>query len=187
MIARRAGGAILAASLLVGCARARPAASGPTDGAATPVASTAGTADTLRGIVRRVGSEPNTSLTLERAGAATVPLLSRSPDPLEAAEGLEVMVAGAWGEAHRPDATPTVAREFLVNSFLVRGVDGEPAVDGLLLLEGSRFRLLLIDGRRLELPALPDGLQGRAGARVYLAGPLAEPLSYGILRQPPER
>jgi hypothetical protein len=60
-----------------------------------------------------------------------------------------------------------------------------PAVDGVLAREGERWFVVTADGRRLPVARLPAALRGRAGARVWLAGPPGEaPAAFGVIADP---
>ena len=151
---------------LAACARGTPP---PAD------AHTTAAADTLRGRLEVVGSEPGTSVVLldGRGGGVTLEGERALLLPLS---GLEVMVRG------RPDGP----RTFHVERFAVRAADGVPAVDGVLAREGGRDVLVLEDGRRVPLAYTPEALRGMHGARVWLAGPLDRaPDSFGVIRAAP--
>jgi hypothetical protein len=144
-------------------------------GTRTPPDPAAG--DTLRGEIAEVGSEPGTQVAMRPAGTIlTGPLEA----PLKRLHALEVTV---WGHSDGP-------RRFRVERFEVRASGGVAAVDGELAMEGERYLLLTHDGRRLPLPHIPTALRGRAGTRVWIAGPLdRSPDSFGIIgitRRPEE-
>lgn len=157
---------------LAACAREGPPPAGTAGAGQAPAVSPV-PGDTLRGTLRRVGSEPAVSyLLVDAAGRAAA--LSGEGALLERLTGLEVMVAGAPG----PEG-------FRVESVAVRAANGVPAVDGVLAREGGRDVLVLADGRRAAIVRLPEALRGRTGARVWLAGPLDGDIdSFGILAEP---
>ncbi|MFL5537951.1 MAG: hypothetical protein ACJ8J0_03120 [Longimicrobiaceae bacterium] len=149
------------------CARGAPAAG---SGAASPAA------DTLRGTVEVVGSEPATSIALLLDGGARAVTLEGERPLLDRLAGLEVAVWGA----------PVRAGVFRVERVAVRASGGVAAVDGVLVrAAGGGWVLAMEEGRRLPLPHLPEALRGMAGARVWLAGPLDRPPdSFGVVRGP---
>lgn len=166
---------ISCALALAACAREAPAPAGMGTAAAGQAGAVpAVLADTLRGTLRMTGSEPGIAFVLEDAtGRATV--LEGDRALLERLSGLEVAVRGIRG----PGA-------FRVHRLTVRAADGVAAVDGILAREGERDLLVLADGRRLDVPHLPQALRGRTGARVWLAGPLERaPDSFGIITGAP--
>ena len=147
------------------CARGAPAAGS----AAAPAA------DTLRGTVEVVGSEPATSVALLLDGGARAVTLEGERPLLDRLAGLEVAV---WG-------SPARAGVFRVERVAVRAAGGVAAVDGVLVREAGGGWALETEGRRLPLPHLPEALRGMAGARVWLAGPLDRPPdSFGVVRGP---
>jgi len=150
----------------VACARGAPAAGTP---AAAPAA------DSLRGTVEVVGSEPATSVALLMDGGARAVTLEGERPLLDRLAGLEVAV---WGSFVRPGV-------FRVDRVAVRTADGVAAVDGVLAREGGGWVLVTGDGRRVPVPHLPEALREMAGARVWLAGPLDRPPnSSGVIRGP---
>ena len=91
-------------------------------------------ADSARGIVRVVGSEPNTSVILVRLG--------NQPGPIHALDGaqarrltilagLDVVVYGT-ASAQPSAPAPTTTSAFTVTRFVVRGADGIAAIDGIV-------------------------------------------------------
>jgi hypothetical protein len=147
------------------CARGVPAA-----GAATAPA-----ADTLRGTVEVVGSEPGTSVALLMDGGMRAVTLDGERPLLDRLAGLEVAVRGSLVRAG----------VFRVERIAVRASGGVAAVDGVLARAGAGWVLATEDGRRLPVPHLPEALRAKAGARVWLAGPLDRPPdSSGVIREP---
>ena len=147
------------------CARGAPAAG---SAAAAPAA------DSLRGTVEVVGSEPATSVALMPGGGARAVTLEGERPLLDRLAGLEVAV---WGSPVRPGV-------FRVERVAVRASGGVAAVDGVLAREGAGW-VLVTEAGRLPIARLPETLRGMAGARVWIAGPLDRaPDSFGIIRQP---
>lgn len=151
----------------VACARGVPAA-----GSASTVSTAA---DSLRGTIEVVGSEPATSIALLMDGGARAVTLEGERPLLDRLAGLEVAV---WG-------SPVRAGVFRVERVAVRASGGVAAVDGVLAREGAGWTLVMADGRRLAIPHFPEALRGMAGARVWLAGPLDRaPDSFGVIQEP---
>jgi hypothetical protein len=128
-------------------------------------------ADSLRGRVELIGSEPVVLLT--RTASSVV--LTGGLSPVVARVGrTEVTV---WGAAAGDGL-------FRVDRFVVRAANGEAAEDGELARDGSGFLLLTADGRRLVVPYLPAELRDRVGWRIWLAGPLDRPpVAFGVIAQ----
>jgi len=144
-----------------------PAGSAPSDPA--PAAA----ADTVRGTVAEVGSEPGTWMVLRTPGGAVVRLDGERP-LLRAVVGLEVMVRG----------TPA-AGGLAVRELRVRSSNGVAAVDGVLERRGGGYVLVTSERGTLPVPHLPAALRGMVGARVWLAGPLDRaPDSSGVISEP---
>lgn len=148
------------------CARGAPAAGS---------APAAPAADSLRGTLEVVGSEPATSVALLLDGGARAVTLEGERPLLDRLAGLEVAV---WGALVR-------AGVFRVDRVAVRASGGVAAVDGVLAREGAGWVLVTEEGRHLPVPHLPQALRGMAGARIWLAGPLDRPPnSSGVIRGP---
>jgi hypothetical protein len=148
------------------CARAAPAGGGS--------ASTTLPADSLRGTIEVVGSEPATLIALLMDGGRRAVTLQGERPLLDRLSTLEVTV---WGELVRPGV-------FRVDRFAVRAADGIAAIDGVLAQERGGWALVTADGRHHPISRLPQTLAGMAGARVWIAGPIDRPNTFGIIRQP---
>lgn len=132
-------------------------------------------ADSLRGMVDIVGSEPGTWVVLRMEGGSRAVTLAGDRAVLDRLAGLEVAV---WGAAEGPGT-------FRVSRLAVRAASGMPAVDGILVREGQGFVLVTAAGRRLPIAHLPHDLRASVGARVWLAGPLDRaPDSFGVIGDP---
>jgi hypothetical protein len=152
--------AVFACVILGACATAEPPAGG----------SAVMAGDTLRGVVDVVGAEPATSIVL-RTAAGDVGITGERRLLAQLA-GVEVTLQGSAGGA----------RQFEAVLVHVRAVDGVSAIDGVLERDGAGFVLRTADGSRLALPHLPSALTGRAGTRIWLAGPLDRaPAAYGVI------
>lgn len=166
--------AVLAAlsGIAPACGRTPPgdadtAAAGPDTAAVRDTAA----ADTVAGIVAEVGSIPVTSIVVRPVNGGPVTLRGALAREIGRAAGAEVRVIG------RRTAEGLDARE-----YLVRTVDGEPALDGILAAEGNALVLVTPTGR-IPVPRPPAALRGMIGARVWLVGvPGGSVTSYGVLR-----
>ena len=127
-------------------------------------------ADSLRGRVEVVGSEPATSVALLGPGSGAV-MMTGEANVLRSLAGLEVVV---WGEAEGSGG-------FRVSRFAVRAHAGVPAVDGVLVREGEGWFLTTEGGERRPIPRLPEALRGSEGARIWIAGPLRAPDAFGVI------
>lgn len=129
-------------------------------------------ADTLRGTVQVVGSEPGTGAVLELTGMRTV-ALSGELATLRQLGGIEVMVQGSAREAG----------SFDVASVTVRAVSGIPAIDGITHRDGDAWFIVTANGTRHAAPHLPPSLRAQPGIRVWIAGPLSQsPDAWGVIR-----
>lgn len=164
MKTRTQGPAGLAAALfLVALGALTGCAGGP--GTGEPM-----TADTLRGTVRVVGADPVTMVVLT-TDQGSVTLRGEATDALRRVNGLVVRVRGTL----RDNAMD-------VTAFRVREVDGMPAADGVLELEGETAVLVTPDGRRIRYTPVPVALRSRVGARVWIAGTEGgEPQAWGVI------
>ncbi|MBA4071676.1 MAG: hypothetical protein C0497_07550 [Gemmatimonas sp.] len=135
-------------------------------------------ADSVRGVVERIGSDPTTQLVVRGADGAVCALRMTAAPPFE---GLEVAL---WGTRDRASATmlPGVACTFAAARYAVRAVDGIAAADGVLRAQGNAYALETADGMRRPLRDVPAALRTQVGARIYWAGPLDRaPAVYGVL------
>jgi hypothetical protein len=130
-------------------------------------------ADSAEGRVAIVGSLPFTRVELRPAGAgASVRLTGDATATLRRMSGVVVRAHG----------TRTPAGELRVARFVVRSVDGRPALDGVLAAEGERLYLVTAGDRRVLLANPPSALRDHVGARVWLTGePTGTIVAYGII------
>ena len=142
--------------------------------------------DTARGIVRRVGADPLSRLTLFPTAVSDSDPLALSgamQSGLAAAEGLEVMITGTRTAERAMDVAPGGFIVFDVRRFVVRAVDGVQAHDGILRRLGGRMYLETSPGTRRPIVHLPNALQDQVGARIFLVGSLERaPIAFGVLR-----
>jgi hypothetical protein len=148
---------------VVGCTRGVPAQGAGAEGI---------TADSLRGTVEIVGSDPGTWVVMRTEGGTRTVTLAGEIGPLRSVQGFEVVV---WGVAEPP-------ADFRVDRFAVRAVDGQAALDGTLRRAGSGWTLQPASGAAIPLPDVPGA---REGARVWVVraadGRVA---SHGVIREP---
>lgn len=135
--------------------------------------------DTLRGTVAVVGSEPASLVVLRPAtGGREIRLDGSYGSALERLSGIDVWVSGELEVGQQ---------RLIVSRFEVRSVDGVPARDGVLAVEGVRLVLVTPDGRRLPISNPPDALFEHVGGRVWVSGPPdREPVAFGLITPPAE-
>lgn len=125
--------------------------------------------DSVRGVVRVTGADPLTRVELRTAAGEGMTV--RGAEALRGAAGLEVVIHGA-----------RTAAAIEATSFRVVALDGTPAADGRLVLEGDAAVLVTAAGERLRYPAAPAALRALAGRHVWVAGePGREPRQWGTL------
>lgn len=160
-----------------------PDTSATPSGAAAPTRTgSASTADSVRGVVERAGSDPTSRLVVRGADGVACALQMTTPPSFE---GLDVTL---WGVRDRTAATllPDVACTVTVARYAVRAVDGVAATDGVLRAQGDAYALETADGKRRPLRAVPATMRAHVGARIYWAGPLDRaPEAYGVLEPAP--
>lgn len=74
-----------------------------------------------------------------------------------------------------------------VRRAVMRMNTGDEVHDGTLRRERGGDFLELPDGRRLRIPKLPEDLAGANGMRIWIAGPLDDPVRVGVIRPRPKR
>lgn len=143
--------------------------------ASTASASSRARADSVRGVIRLLGSEPARQPVLQVAGETAPMMLSgMATSGLQRLEGADVVVLGL-------QVSP---RDIVVAEYIVRGMKGVPAYDGVLQVGESGYALVLSDGSGSKrFASLPEPLRGLSGARVWIAVPEgdAAPRAYGII------
>jgi hypothetical protein len=160
-------------------ARAVPAASPrPAPGskaAAPPPGAKAIAADTIRGIVAVVGTDRDKQVIIRPANGPSITLLGPDAALAGRAAGADVWVSG-----------PKADRTMTVTSFAVRMVDGLPAVDGDLTLDGQKLVLVTQTGKRHTIANPPNALRDQVGGRVWVTGNLDQgPVAFGIIKTKP--
>jgi hypothetical protein len=145
-----------------------------TGGTLAPAAGARGTgSDTLRGLIAVVGSAPMTQVVVTPPGGGQVALNGMAAGELGALGGAEVMVRGVR----------TSPRELVVADYAVRAVDGVAATDGMLIATGDGLVLQARDGTRRTVRNAPAELRALVGTRVWIAGSLERPVSFGRIRR----
>jgi hypothetical protein len=139
----------------------------------------------VEGIVRVVGNDPSPQVVLSVGeGAATVQiaLVGEYRDELGRLSGVAVTVFG--DSVANPQGMPAHAIDVL--AYDVLSVNSAPAYLGVLINREGEWWLDREEPLRLSL--LPSDLDGRVGAKVWVAGPLEgdqlRVQSYGIVKEP---
>jgi hypothetical protein len=133
--------------------------------------------DTVRGIVKIIGAAPATQVVLVSPSAhAVITLSGMGTDDLRPLAGLDILIRGI----------KVSERDVVVNGFVVRMADGNPAWDGRLELSGGEYQLRLTDGSGLKHVAqLPSALRDETGTRVWISMKpgSAAPQSFGVIER----
>ena len=137
-----------------------------------PRAASPAAADTARGIVAVVGSDRNTQVVLKLEPTAPyLTLTGPQTDALRRTMGADVWVTGT-----RKD------NSLEVSSFVVRTVDGVPALDGRVAADGDKLYLVTPEGVRRLIVHPPPPLRSHIGARVWITGALdRDPVAFGLI------
>jgi hypothetical protein len=129
-------------------------------------------ADTLRGIVRVVGSDPGTWITIQPEGARPVSLAGHDVDALRSVSEAEVWVRGRM-----------IDHYFEVGTFAVRTADGRPTWDGVLRRSDGGLSLELTEGGVVSLSDPPLPLYEHVGSRIWITQPITgRGVNYGVIR-----
>ena len=108
--------------------------------------------------VRFIGDERVVELRDERGSVYRI--AGRMTSALASVEDGDVV---AWGTL---DASPG----FVVHEFLVTGMHGRPALDGVLEMTAAGFGVRLTDGSMREVPGLTIRCAKHVGSRVWVTG-----------------
>jgi hypothetical protein len=152
----------VAAACVIACGGGRPASA--------TVAAGPASADTVLGTIQLVGTDafPQVILVPEMSG---ISLKLIGPPALQRVDGLQVQLAGQLA-----------GDKFTVRSFQVIAANGQPAIDGRLVLDGGMFYIVTQDGERHRLIEPSPNLRAHLGARVWVSGPSdREPVAYGVI------
>lgn len=139
----------------------------------------------VEGIVRVVGSDPSSQVVLsvgEGMAAAQIALVGEYRDELRILSGVAVAVVG--DSVANPQGMPAHAIDVL--EYDIVSVNLEPAYLGVLAHRDGVWWLDREESFRLTL--LPSDLEGRVGAKVWIAGLVdgdeLRVQSYGVVREP---
>jgi hypothetical protein len=129
--------------------------------------------DSARGIAAVVGSIPVTQVVVRPTSGRPVTVTGPLASEIGVASGADVLVRGRRAADGSIEAT----------SYVVRSVDGVPAITGTLTADGDRLVLVTDDGRRHALARPPAPLRQHIGARIWITGDPAGAIgSFGVLR-----
>jgi hypothetical protein len=135
--------------------------------------------DSVRGWIRvcEYGDRRLPALWLSYADSMDIALVAHHEVLLQM-ENLDVVVFG------QQSRTPGGSwRRLEVRREIVRANGaGFEAVDGILRRESTGDFIELSDHTRVRVPSLPLALAGANGMRVYIAGPLGDPLQADVIR-----
>jgi hypothetical protein len=131
--------------------------------------------DSVRGIVSVVGTSFEKKVMVAVAGTQRrVEIAGPIARLVGHLAGAELSVAGTLSGT-RLDAT----------GFVVRSVDGLPAIDGTLKTEGGAMYIVTANGSRTRFLAPPPPFVGHEGARVWVTGdPTKGVQSFGFIDPP---
>jgi hypothetical protein len=135
---------------------------------------TSGTADSTRGIVSVVGTTFDKRVMIAAPGGHRTEITGSLAALVGHLAGAEVSVVGV------PSGTTLDA-----TAFLVRTVDGAPAIDGTLKTEGAFLYITTANGTRTRIATPPPALTGRDGVRVWVTGDPSKGISsFGFIDPP---
>jgi hypothetical protein len=131
--------------------------------------------DSIRGVVSVVGTSFDKRVMIaERGTQRRVEVVGTQASLIGHVAGAEVSASGALS-----------GTQLNANRFVVRSVDGQPAIDGMLRTEGSSLFIVTADGVRTRITAPPPPLVGHDGARVWITGdPTKAVSSFGFIDPP---
>src|ERR1041385_6539508 len=128
-------------------------------------------ADTLRGIISVNGTDRDHHTMIAPSAGRRAEITGPLAVIIGRTAGADVWVSG------RATGTSLAA-----DRFVVRTVDGAPAIDGTLKLDGTALYIVTADGVRNRILNPPPAFQGRDGARVWITGdPARAVASYGFI------
>ena len=131
--------------------------------------------DTVRGIVSVVGTDRDRHVMVAPPGGVRrVEITGHLAAIIGHTAGADVWVTG-----------PRTGTSLEAQRFVVRMVDGMPALDGTLKTEGAMLYIVTVNGGRTRIVAPPPPLLGRDGARVWITGdPSRAVSSFGFIDPP---
>jgi hypothetical protein len=131
--------------------------------------------DSVRGVVSVVGTSFDKRVMIaERGTSRRLEVVGPLATVIGHIAGVELTATGSLSGS-RLD----VAR------FLVRSVDGQPAIDGKLVTENGSLYIVTDSGARTRIATPPPPLVGHDGARVWITGDPARGVSsFGFIDPP---
>jgi hypothetical protein len=131
--------------------------------------------DSVRGIVSVVGTSFDKRVMVAEQGTRRrVEIVGSQSSLIGHVAGTEVSVAGTL-----------TGTQLDASRFVVRSVDGQPAVDGTLKTENGSLFIVTSDGKRTRIVTPPPPLVGHDGARVWITGDPAKSVSsFGFIDPP---
>jgi hypothetical protein len=131
--------------------------------------------DSVRGIVSVVGTSFDKRVMIaERGTSRRLEIVGTQASLIGHVAGAEVSAEGML-----------TGTQLNASRFLVRSVDGQPAIDGTLRTEGGSLFIVTVDGVRTRINAPPPPLVGHDGARVWITGDPAKSVSsFGFIDPP---
>ena len=132
-------------------------------------------ADSVRGIVSVVGTSFDKRVMIaERGTQRRVEVIGTLSALIGHVAGTEVSAAGSL-----------TGTQLNASRFIVRSVDGQPAIDGTLRTEGGVLFIVSAEGTRTRIATPPPPLIGHDGARVWVTGDPAKGVSsFGFIDPP---
>lgn len=130
-------------------------------------------ADSIRGIVSVVGTSFDKHVMVTSPGRRAE-ITGPMAGLVGHQAGAEVSVVGR-----------TTGDILEATGFIVRSVDGQPAIDGKLRTEAGVLYIVTASGSRTRIVAPPPPLKGQDGARVWITGDPAKGVSsFGFIDPP---
>ena len=141
----------------------------------SPAPSTEARADSVRGIVSVVGTSFDKHVMIaERGTSRRVEIVGTLSSLIGHVSGADVSANGT-----------VQGTQLNASRFVVRSVNGEPAIDGILKTEGGSLFIVTAGGTRTRIVAPPPPLVGQDGARVWITGDPAKAVSsFGFIDPP---
>jgi hypothetical protein len=132
-------------------------------------------ADSVQGLVSVVGTSFDKHVMVADRGAhGRVEITGSLSSVIGHVAGAEVSVAGTMS-----------GTQLNASRFLVRSVDGQPAIDGTLKTESGALFIVTAAGTRVHIVAPPPPLVGHDGARVWVTGDPGKAVSsFGFIDPP---
>ena len=130
--------------------------------------------DTVRGTISVVGSAVDEQVIVRPSGGgAPVTLLGSQSALLGRLSGVDAWISG------KRDG----GRRMTVDRFLVRSVDGVPAIDGTLIARDGGYAIVTTaDHAEHPIVNPPPALRSHVGARVWVTGALETgAITFGVI------